>query len=120
MCQTIRENMPTVNAIIEKFNQFFDLGESLRTDSALWQQILGTVIPMLNDLDTAMTVLPGPMGSVLSILGAIVPTLSQVTNGFEGQDRCGQCDADRHLGGQLLFRHPAREKARKPLKTAFP
>ena len=84
MCQTIRENMPTVNAIIEKFNQFFNLGESLRTDSALWQQILGTVIPMLNNLDTAMTVLPGPMGSVLSILSAIVPTLSQVTNGFEG------------------------------------
>ena len=84
MCQGIRENMPTVNTIIEKFDELFDLGESLRTDSALWQQILGTIAPVLSNLSTTMNLLPGPMGSVLSILAAIVPALGEATSGFDG------------------------------------
>lgn len=86
MGDSIREHIPTVNTVIEKINEILGLGNALRTDATLWNQIISTLLPILNNLSLATSVLPGPMGAVLSILQALLPALNQVSGGFFGME----------------------------------
>ena len=86
MGDSIREHIPTVNTVIEKINEILGLGNALRTDADLWNQILSTVLPILNNVSLATSVLPGPMGAVLSILQAMLPALDGVSGGFFGME----------------------------------
>ncbi len=76
--------MPTIEAITQKMDEILGFGEDLRTDGELWGHILETVIPLFDKLSMATSVLPGPMGAVLSVLEAFLPTLDGVTGGFTG------------------------------------
>lgn len=63
--------IPTVEAITGKIDELMDLGQSLRTDTGLWMQILERVVPIFDQLTNTSTLLPGPMGALLHILGAV-------------------------------------------------
>lgn len=63
--------IPTVETITGKIDELMDLGQSLRTDTGLWMQILEKVVPIFDQLTNTSTLLPGPMGALLHILGAV-------------------------------------------------
>ena len=63
--------IPTVETITGKIDELMDLGQSLRTDTGLWMQILERVVPIFDQLTNTSTLLPGPMGALLHILGAV-------------------------------------------------
>ena len=67
----VQSVIPTVETITGKIDELMDLGQSLRTDTGLWMQILERVVPIFDQLTNTSTLLPGPMGALLHILGAV-------------------------------------------------
>lgn len=84
MGDAIRAHIPTVNTVIEKIDQILSLGDALRSDAGLWNQIINAVIPIFSNLNNVSAVLPGSMGALLSVLQALMPAIYQATNGFDG------------------------------------
>lgn len=83
MGDAIREHIPTVNTVIEKIDEILALGNALRTDAGLWNQIISSVIPILTNFSNTSTILPGSMSVILTFLQALMPAIYQATNGFD-------------------------------------
>ena len=63
--------IPSVEAITGKIDELLGLGETLRTDTGVWKQILETVLPIFDRITYTSTLLPGPLGAVLDILDGV-------------------------------------------------
>ena len=84
MGQIVKENLPTIEAIIHRIDEILGLGKSLQTDAELWQQILAVLVPAISNMGDGMSSLSGPVGAAISILYAFLRALQQVSGGFDG------------------------------------
>ena len=80
----VKEQLPTAQGIIGFFDKILGYGQALQTDSSLWMQLLQTIIPVLGSVSQGISVMPGPLGTVLGMLGTFLPALQMVGGGFLG------------------------------------
>lgn len=115
--ETVKAYMPTVEGMIAKLDEILGLGKALCTDGSLLQQIMANVLPILSNIGSGISALPGPMGLVLSLLGAFLPALQTVGGGFSGLQSGAQSALDAikgMLGGLWNF---TEEKVLGPTET---
>lgn len=114
---TVQSYIPTIESITQKIDEILGLGEDLRTDASLWEQIMEKILPAVSTMSLGMAALPGPMGMVLSVLGAFLPALQEVTGGFSGMQSGAQGALEAikgMLGGLWGF---TQEKVLTPTET---
>lgn len=114
---TVRSYIPTIESITQKIDEILGLGEDLRTDVSLWEQIMEKILPAISTISLGMAALPGPMGMVLSVLASFLPALQDVTGGFSGMQSGAQGALEAikgMLGGLWDF---TQEKVLTPTET---
>lgn len=103
MGDKVQQYIPTIETVTQKIDEILGLGEDLRTDAGLWDRILTTVLPLFDRIAVTSSLLPGPMGAVLTLLEAFLPTLEGVTGGFDGmkENALGALEAVKGMLGGL-------------------